>query len=117
MKNFDRISIETLDEFKTKFGEIRFKEIEDKVLNSNSIRLVMANLENSRSKITAGLVFNTVATVRFFVFSNKKNYALGCLLFLIIWDQICNIGNTIHSDEEMVNILEECFEKSKNQLW
>ena len=116
MKNFDRISIEALNEFKTNFGEIKFKEVEDKVMNSNSIRSVMANLENSRSRISSGLVFNAVATVRFFVFSNKKNYALGCLFF-IIWDQVCNIGNSIHSDEEMVNILEECFEKSKNQLW
>jgi hypothetical protein len=117
MDNFDKICIETIHEFKKVYGEKKFKEIENKILTEKSIRNIMAKLQDTRTRISASLVVNAVSSVKFFVFSNKKNYALGCLLFTVIWNQICNIGNAIHSDEEMVEILEECFAKSKNFLW
>jgi len=117
MDDFDRLCIETIREFKNEYGEKKFREIENKILTTKSIKNTMARLENSKTGITSGLVLAAVSSVSFFMFSNKRYTAMGCLLFTVIWNQICNIDHCIYSDSKMGAVVEECFEKSKDLLW
>ena len=117
MDNFDKVCIETIREFKNEYGEKKFKEIENKIFNSRSVKNNMSRLENSKTGISSSLVLAAVSSVGFFAFSNKRYTAMGCLLFIVIWNQICNINNCIFSDSKMISVLEGCFEKSKELLW
>jgi len=56
MDNFDKVCIDTIREFKNEYGEKKFKEIENKIFNSKSVKNNMSRLENSKIGISSSIV-------------------------------------------------------------
>lgn len=114
---FENVYNETITEFKREYGEKKYNQIYDKVVNSSSFKknfliFMGGNLLPSPAELVA-----VIQNIPFFTFSSKKYTAIGGAIFLNKWNSFCNTKNEVCEDEILVSILESLFEKSSGLLW
>lgn len=117
MYSFETLFNDTIREFKIIYGEKKYQVILEKLTNSKSIKENHLKLLNSKAKLNSSMVIAIVSSMGYIMFSNKRNTALACLLFIDLWNKTINTGYLISSDEELINLANLCFEKSSRMLW
>lgn len=117
MDSFEKLFNDTIREYKIIYGEKKYHEILYKLTTSKSIKENHLKLLNSKTKLNSSMVIAIVSSMGYIMFSNKRNTALACLLFIDLWNKTINTGNVICSDEELINAANLCFEKSSKMLW
>ena len=117
MDDFNTLSIETIQEFVSEYGEKKYRQVYDALVSSSSFKKNLPILMAGDRPPNPSELVVVVQNIRFFVFSSKRNTAIAATILLIKWNELCNSNNEICDDSKLIKILENVFEKASGLLW
>ncbi len=117
MDDFNKLSIETIQEFVNEYGEKKYRKVYDALVSSPSFKKNLPILMAGDRPPNSSELIVVVQNIRSFAFSSKRYTAIAATILLIKWNKLCNSNNEICDDSELIKLLDNVFEKAAGLLW
>jgi len=117
MNRFEFLCEETIQDFVREYGENKYRQIHDKLINSSSLKKNYHIIENTNRPPNSSELIVIVQNIKFFTFSSKKYTAIAATLLLMAWNELNNKNQEICDDTKLINIINSVFEKAYGLLW
>ena len=113
---FEELSTLYIINYKAEFGERKFREIFEKIVNANKTSQVLAFLDHTNTTPSSSDILATVMSIPYFMIAKKTTVTIGAVFFLQVWHMHFNLRTKLLTDKQLTNLLNDLIQKGLKLL-